>query len=44
MAKTWYFVRVKPRAEKRGGKSAVVVNMETLGTAIEVAVSPDDIA
>ena len=28
---------------KRGGKLAVVVNMEALGTAIEVAVSPEDI-
>ena len=28
---------------KRGGKLAVVVNVEALGTAIEVAVSPDDV-
>lgn len=28
---------------KRGGKLAMVVNMEALGTAIEVAVSPEDI-
>ena len=45
--KTGKFVKIKsgPMAGlegKRGGKLAVVVNVEALGTAIEVAVSPED--
>mgnify|MGYP002624318418 CR=1 FL=1 len=49
--KTGRFVKIKSGpmtglegyVVKRGGKFAVVVNMEALGTAIEVAVSPEDI-